>query len=112
MLESKSTSIAEIVEATKADVTLQLLAKKIVDKSKHVNEALKSFEKILPKLSVSSDGLITRGQRIMLPASLHEKVLDSAHAGHLGINSMKRHLHQNGTASAKLMTNSLFYSFI
>ncbi len=73
-------------------MTLQLLAKQIVGKNKHVNEALKSFKKILPELSVSSDGLITRGQRIVLPASLHKKVLDSAHAGHLGINSMKRHL--------------------
>jgi hypothetical protein len=68
------------------------LSKQIVDKSKRVNEALKSFKKIIPELSVSNDGLVTRGQRIMLPASLQEKALKSAHAGHLGINSMKRHL--------------------
>jgi len=63
-----------------------------VVKSNRVNEALKSFKKIIPELSVSNDGLVTRGQRIMLPASLQEKALKSAHAGHLGINSMKRHL--------------------
>ena len=63
-----------------------------MSKSKKVNEAIISFSKILPELSLSSDGIITRGQRIMLPKSLQETAISAAHAGHPGINSVKRHL--------------------
>jgi hypothetical protein len=88
-LHSEAISIEEILAETKKDVTLQLLAKQITSKNRKLNEALKEYKKILSELSLSANGLITRGNRILLPASLQEKDISAAHAGHgLGIVSI------------------------
>jgi len=92
-LASESISIADILSETKKDVILQLLAKQITSKEQKLNEALKDYKKILSELSLSADGLITRGDRILLPSSLQAKAISAAHAGHgLGIVSIKRML--------------------
>ena len=41
-------------------------------------------------MCISSGGIILRGERIIIPASLRDKCIDLAHQGHLGIVKTKR----------------------
>ena len=69
-----------------------MIARQISCKEKKINGALAEYKRILTELSLSNTGLITRGQRIMLPFRLKDKAIKCAHAGHPSINSIKRHL--------------------
>ena len=80
-MASESISIEEILSETKKNVTLQLLAKQIVSRKQKVNEALKDYKKILSELILSAEGLITIGDRILLPASLQLKAIKAEHDG-------------------------------
>lgn len=52
---------------------------------------LRSFEAVNKNL-YNINGVLVLNQKMVVPASLQEKVLKSAHGGHFGMNSMKRML--------------------
>jgi len=50
---------------------------------------LKPYQGIVSELSLAHD-VIIRGQRIVLPTSLHKKVISTAHEGHQGLVKTKQ----------------------
>ena len=52
---------------------------------------LAEFSGILQQLTVSEVGLVFKGEKIVLPQSLHQLAIEKAHQGsHPGVSSMKR----------------------
>ena len=49
----------------------------------------KQFKKVEKELSVTDDGIVLRGTRIVMPKALREKTVEIAHEGHLGIVKTK-----------------------
>ena len=50
---------------------------------------MKDYKHVKDELSVSSHGLILRGNRIVVPHSLRQRAVDIAHESHLGIQKTK-----------------------
>lgn len=57
--------------------------------SKAELEAVKTFRQIMSELSVTTDGLVLRGTRIVIPESLQSRVVRIVHEGHLGESKTK-----------------------
>ena len=68
-LSTKDISLDEIIKETKQDPTLNLLAKQIISRKNKLDKTLMQYKCIFSELSLSNDGLVTRGERIMLPQS-------------------------------------------
>ena len=45
---------------------------------------LQAFEQVEKELSVTEDGILLRGARIVMPKALREKAVEIAHEGHSG----------------------------
>lgn len=88
----KAMTRAEILEHTAQDETLIVL-KDILNGSGTVDEKTKNvraiFAKVLDEITITSDGLIMRGSRLILPEALHTRALMIAHEGHQGITKTK-----------------------
>ncbi|CAF0913545.1 unnamed protein product [Brachionus calyciflorus] len=54
------------------------------------NEDTKIYENVFVELSLSFEGLILRGTRIVLPYSLYKQAIDIAHEGHQGFTKTKQ----------------------
>ena len=77
-----------VLDATQADPTMQALSQMITTghfKSAQRDESLMPFKHVLNELSVTEDGLIMRGDRLVLPASVCTDAIRLAHEGHLGL---------------------------
>ena len=89
--------IGEIAKATHNDETLSELGK-IIQKGqrwipKSASEKLAKFKQILPELTKMSNGVILKGERIILPEKLQETAINLAHRGsHPGISGLERRL--------------------
>jgi hypothetical protein len=63
------------------------------DENNHESEELKKvkerFAKVMDELTVSTQGLILRGSRIIIPVELQEKAIRIAHDGHQGLSKTK-----------------------
>ena len=83
-----SLSATEIAKETKTNVDFQMIKQAIVSGKWYPlsTEMVKSFHKVKDELTLSEEGIILRGTRIVVPPSLQEKV---AHEGHMGINKTK-----------------------
>ena len=94
----RAMTLAELQEATRADVTLQYLMGVIrsgrwddpvadgVDKAQFTQ-----FVHVRNELSVNSDSnLVLRGCRIVIPTSLQQRAVELAHEGHQGLVKTKR----------------------
>ena len=76
---------------TKEDPVLQKLISTLglnLQKGKF-NPDLAEYQHVYPELSVSADGVVLRGNRIVVPRNLIARVLELAHAGHQGIVKTK-----------------------
>lgn len=90
----KSMTRDEIVDATKKDIVLGELRRMIRGKTaKDPTELSKGiaaeFGRVFEELSFTDDGLIMRGDRLILPETLHMRALKIAHEGHQGITKTK-----------------------
>jgi hypothetical protein len=93
----KAMTIAEVIDETNKDTQLQTLKMVVssepvdvgkVDKSQmDIVEAM--YAGVIPELTITCDGLILRGSRLVLPESLQEKALKIVHEGHQGISKTK-----------------------
>jgi hypothetical protein len=88
----KAMTLAEVKEETDKDKTLQAV-KTLVKSNKWYlaeqltgvdHKTLSSYEKLSRELTVTSGGMLLRGNRICLPATLQKKALNIAHEGHQG----------------------------
>jgi hypothetical protein len=87
----KATTREQMIAATKSDEQLQAVIKRIEQRSLSVQEQslVKEFDGIQQELCTTSDGLVLRGTRLVVPADLKSTVLSIAHEGHLGRTKTK-----------------------
>ena len=62
--------------------------------SKSISEAVRPFYHVASELSVE-DGLLLRGRRMIIPATLQKEILQRIHTGHLGITKCREHARQS-----------------
>ena len=91
---TEAISFNKIIKETQRDPLLSSLKECIhngyISKS---NEALKPYRKVFTELTISDEELILKGEKIVLPSSLHAVALEKAHqGGHPGMNGLKRRL--------------------
>jgi hypothetical protein len=97
----KAMSKQEILEASRDDPTMQVVTKLIVSGKWYLVDnpmlwannvdldSLKSYQRFNQVLSLTSDGLILRKNRIAVPHSLQKRIIELAHEGHQGVNRTK-----------------------
>ncbi|CAB4022058.1 PREDICTED: uncharacterized protein K02A2.6-like [Paramuricea clavata] len=78
----------EIATATRADKTLSTLVT-CLRTNKWSTEILTSFKHIKDELTVTNNGIILRGHRIVIPQALQQRAIDIAHETHLGLTKTK-----------------------
>ena len=82
-------TIQEVAEATSQDPELKELRKHIVNATKPP-DSLKPYRRMFHELSVTTEGIILRDTRIVIPKSLRIRTVELAHGGHQGIVKTKR----------------------
>ena len=88
----RAMSRAELIEHTRTDKTLKILGSFVKEEqiNSEEHETIRyQYGKILNELTVTNDGIVLRGCRIVLPASLELRALMLAHEGHQGITKTK-----------------------
>ena len=96
----KSLTKEMVLEAINANKDMIMLKDSITKgylSKKHVN--LSKFLQIFNELSVSKEGLILRGTKLILPDSLHTTDLELAHDGH----QANRHQQENNVRVKQLL---------
>ena len=88
----KALTLQEVQMATEKDPSLQLLIPVIISgdvAQVKSNPETKMFSQVFPVLSMAQ-GVIIRGNQIVIPSSLQSRVLDICHEAHLGIVKSKQ----------------------
>ena len=85
----KSITREEMVEATKVDEILESLKQRLKGNVSNILKT-KCFDQIYNELSVSKDGIVMRGTRIVVPEALQARIIKIAHDGHQGITKTKQ----------------------
>ena len=88
-------SMEKIICKTQSDSSLQKLSRFIRKGYAPAasDDTLASFRKVFDHLTISDDGLIMKGEKIVLPTALHQIAIKKAHQGaHPGMSGMKRRL--------------------
>ncbi len=88
----KAMTREEVKLETRKDPTLQSLVTAIESNS-WTDPVVKSFKSVKDELMIC-DGIILRGNRLVLPHSLRSQAIDLAHLGHQGIVKTKRLLRE------------------
>ena len=90
----KTMTVDEVIKATKKDERLTALRSIIQGQaaaSKELDESVRAeFARVIEELTVAESGIVLRGSRIVLPASLQERALAIAHEGHQGSTKTKQ----------------------
>ena len=89
----KSMTLEEIKFESSKDKVLIAVKNALISDRWYDNPLVKNFEKFRYELC-DNDGIILKGNKIMLPYSLQRKALDIVHEGHLGIVKCKNLLRQ------------------
>ena len=85
----KAMSLNEIIQATNADAALTEL-KDAIKTNKWDSPAVKPFKPVKNELTTTTQGVILRGTRIVVPTALQQRAINLAHEAHLGIEKTKR----------------------
>ena len=83
-------TIEEVAQATNEDQELRQLRKLLINGARYPSKELKNYKQIYNELSVTREGVVLRGHRILMPKALRARVVELAHAGHQGIVKTKR----------------------
>ena len=90
MAKANSFSLDEIINSTQSDDDLVQVKNALLRGHFLNNEsAYKRFGKVLNECCVSSEGLVVRGLRIVLPQALRRRAVKLAHEDHQGISKTK-----------------------
>ena len=82
--------IEDIIVATKADKTIQMVIK-CLQKNDFTNDKnILSYKNIKDELSVTNQGILLRDARIVIPENLRNKATQLAHEGHQGLIKTKK----------------------
>jgi hypothetical protein len=87
-------TMTEIVEQSRKDASIQGIVKMVTNNTspEHIPNYLAEYRKIYHELSVTGDGVLLRGSRLVVPASLRNRVVDISHSGHQGIVKTKSYI--------------------
>ena len=88
----KALTLQEVQMATEKDPSLQLLIPMIISgdvAQVKSNPETKMFSQVFPELCMAQ-GVIMRGNQIVIPSSIQSRVLDICHEAHLGIVKSKQ----------------------
>ena len=80
--------LTEMANETRADAELQELSD-FMRSGAPLPVSLKQYAQVLSELSMAENGILMRGQRILVPKSLRSRVAELAHRGHQGIVKTK-----------------------
>ena len=91
---TEAISIGKIIKESNKDSTLIQLKAALKRKSaRNPSLALEPYKKILHEITVSDEGMVMRGERIILPQTLIGRALQKAHQGsHPGMSCLKRRI--------------------
>ena len=93
--ESDSFTLEDIRHATSTDDTLQQVITFIESQKWHLADpSLQSYKNVRQELSVAN-GLVLRGDRVVVPGDLQERAVRIAHRSHQGIVKTKSFLRQS-----------------
>ena len=84
----KAMTLTEIQEATNNDQTMKGLRASI-RLNQWDNDIVKPYKSVKDELTVTSENIILRGTRIVIPESLQQKAIDLAHESHQGLAKTK-----------------------
>ena len=84
----KTMTMDEIITATNSDRALQGL-RAAIKIDKWDCDIVKPYKQIKDELTVTSQGIVLRGNRIVIPQSLQQRAIDIAHDTHLGLSKTK-----------------------
>jgi hypothetical protein len=84
----KAMTIDEIIAATNLDRSLQGL-RAAIKLNKWDCDIVNPYKPIKDELTVTSQGLVLRGTRIVMPRSLQQRAIEIAHDTHLGLSKTK-----------------------
>jgi hypothetical protein len=81
----------ELAEAVKADTELQHLIKylEVNSDAEKLPESLAAYKAVFSELNMTQDGVLLRGQQLVIPVALRDRVIQLAHVGHQGIVKTK-----------------------
>ena len=85
----KAVTLSELIQAGETDTEIQMIKEALQNKKMFSNKKLSMYKKIHSELCFKS-GVLLRGQRIVIPATLRDKVFGVAHETHLGIEKTKQ----------------------
>ena len=88
----KALSVEDIRKATQEDALLQNVMLCIVSGQWHKYrqcEEMAIFQKVAPELSVTEQGVILRGHRIVIPSCMRSQIVEIGHEGHQGLVKTK-----------------------
>jgi len=80
----------KLISEVKADKKLDSLKKMILANNFNRSKCLNEYAQVFKELSISPDGLIMRGDKLIIPEALQEQVVNLAHAGHQGLVKTKQ----------------------
>jgi transposase InsO family protein len=80
----------DIIKATASDATLQRVAAMT-----NGGPPVEHFNQDAHELTMTTDGILMRGNRIVVPASLQHQFIRIAHSGHMGLVKTKQLLRQH-----------------
>ena len=83
----KALTLKEIIDATNSDVT-STTQRDAIKTNKWDSPIVKN------ELTYTTDGVVLRGTRIVIPASLQQRAIDIAHEKQLGIEKTKSLIHE------------------
>ena len=86
----KSVTHEEILKHTNDDEVLQELIRRIRGAKFNVKKRKSAmFDHVFSELSVTNDNVVLRNQKIVIPSSLQNRIIEIAHDGHQGITKTK-----------------------
>ena len=90
-------TLKAIAEETENDPVLKKIKRMIINGEtwiqKDEDEGVRKFKPILPEITITGNGILLKGDRIVLPTKLQNLAISLAHQGsHPGQNSMERRL--------------------
>lgn len=84
----RAMTLEEISAATEADGTLTNL-KTCIRTNKWNTTTAEPFKHVRDELTITTNGIILRGSRIVVPRKLQQRVIDIAHESHQGLTKTK-----------------------
>ena len=81
----------DIIRASEKDEEIQSLISYLRNPKVNINDVKNGYEKIIHEFW-EDDGLLLRGDRIVIPKSLQKVIVAIAHEGHMGIVKTKQYL--------------------